>query len=216
MSRKTLIGEGAVGAKRKKRAPAGKSAPQNVRVAGVEVVAIEKLRPAAYNPRKELKPGDSEFEKLRRSIEEFGLVDPPVWNKRTGNLVGGHQRLAVFRHLYPDVAELSVMVIDKPLLQEKKLNVALNKIAGAWDEERLTELLREVQLEGDATATGFDQSEIDALLAEVAGQESQPGETVEVGHSYKVIVNCTGAEQQNEVVAAMKKMGLAAHTITRE
>ena len=58
-------------------------------------IPTEKLKPSKYNPRKDLKPGDPEYEKLRRSIEEFGYVEPVIWNKRTGNIVGGHQRYKV-------------------------------------------------------------------------------------------------------------------------
>ena len=53
------------------------------------------LLPADYNPRKDLKPGDAEYEKLKRSIEQFGYVEPVIWNKTTGRVVGGHQRLEV-------------------------------------------------------------------------------------------------------------------------
>ena len=51
---------------------------------------IQDLTPAAYNPRKDLQPGDPEYEKLKRSLDEFGYVEPVIWNKRTGNVVGGH------------------------------------------------------------------------------------------------------------------------------
>ena len=61
----------------------------------IEKIDVEKLKAAAYNPRKELKPGDAEYEKLKRSIKEFGYVEPVIWNKRTGNVIGGHQRLSV-------------------------------------------------------------------------------------------------------------------------
>jgi len=61
----------------------------------IQVIDIDKLNPAKYNPRVDLKPGDPEYEKLKRSIKEFGYVEPIVWNKRTGNVVGGHQRLKI-------------------------------------------------------------------------------------------------------------------------
>lgn len=61
----------------------------------IEKVNITKLNPAEYNPRKDLKPGDKEYDKLKRSIEEFGYVEPIIWNNRTGRIVGGHQRLKV-------------------------------------------------------------------------------------------------------------------------
>ena len=63
----------------------------------IKRMSLDKLNPAKYNPRKELKPGDPEFEKLKRSIQEFGLVEPIILNKRTGNVVGGHQRLSVLK-----------------------------------------------------------------------------------------------------------------------
>ena len=61
----------------------------------IEKLKTEQLIPADYNPRKDLKPGDPEYEKLKRSIEQFGYVEPVIWNKTTGNIVGGHQRLKV-------------------------------------------------------------------------------------------------------------------------
>ena len=61
----------------------------------IRKIPTEKLNPAKYNPRKNLKPGDPEYEKLKRSITEFGYVEPIIWNKRTGNIVGGHQRYKV-------------------------------------------------------------------------------------------------------------------------
>ena len=63
----------------------------------IEKVSSSKLNPAAYNPRRDLKPGDKDYEKLKRSISEFGYVEPVIWNKTTGNVVGGHQRLKVLR-----------------------------------------------------------------------------------------------------------------------
>ena len=59
----------------------------------IQKISVDKLNPAEYNPRKDLKPGDKEYEKLKRSIEEFGYVEPVIWNQKTGNVVGGHQRL---------------------------------------------------------------------------------------------------------------------------
>ena len=64
----------------------------------IQKVQLEKLNPAKYNPRKDLRPGDPEYEKLKKSIETFGYVEPIVWNKRTGNIVGGHQRLKILQH----------------------------------------------------------------------------------------------------------------------
>lgn len=54
----------------------------------IRIVATDQINAAAYNPRADLQPGDPEYEKLKRSIEEFGYVEPIVWNERTGNMVG--------------------------------------------------------------------------------------------------------------------------------
>ena len=80
-------------------------------------VQIGRIKPAAYNPRVELKPGDPAYEKLKRSIEEFGCVEPLVVNKRTGNLVGGHQRLGVLRDL--GYESVDVVIVDLPIEREK-------------------------------------------------------------------------------------------------
>ena len=55
-------------------------------------VPVELLKPAKYNPRLDLQPGDAAYEKIMRSPDEYGYVDPLVWNEVTGNIVGGHQR----------------------------------------------------------------------------------------------------------------------------
>ena len=99
---------------------------------------ISELNPAAYDPRIQLKPGDPEFERLKESINTFGNVEPIVWNKRTKNVVGGHQRLAVLKAL--GVTETEVSVVDLSMEEEKLLNVALNKIKGDWDYDKLPEL----------------------------------------------------------------------------
>ena len=58
-------------------------------------ISVDKLKPAKYNPRKDLKPGDPAYEKIKRSLHDFGYVDPVIWNEVTGNIVGGHQRYKV-------------------------------------------------------------------------------------------------------------------------
>lgn len=137
----------------------------------IEKIPIEKLNPAKYNPRKDLKPGDPEYEKLKRSIEEFGYVEPIVWNERTGNVVGGHQRLKILKEL--GRTEIEVTVVDLDEIKEKTLNLALNKISGDWDESKLKDLLRDLEAEGaDLDATGFEEYEIAEMIKDVgAGDE---------------------------------------------
>ena len=129
----------------------------------IEKIPVAKLKAAEYNPRRALKPGDAEYEKLKRSITEFGYVEPVIWNKQTGNVVGGHQRLTVMRDL--GITEIDCVVVELDPMREKALNVALNKIQGEWDKDKLAALLTEFDgSEFDVTLTGFDAAEVDELL----------------------------------------------------
>ena len=129
----------------------------------IQTLPVGKLVPADYNPRKDLKPGDSEYEKLKRSIAEFGYVEPVIWNKTTGHVVGGHQRLKVL--IDTGVTEVECVVVEMSEEKEKALNVALNKISGEWDKEKLSLLISDLQLaDFDVSLTGFDAPEIDALF----------------------------------------------------
>jgi DNA modification methylase len=132
----------------------------------IEEIAVGRICPAAYNPRLDLKSGDPEFQKLQRSIEEFGLVEPLVWNKRTGNLVGGHQRFKVL--IERGVSTVNVSVVDLSLEREKSLNIALNKISGDWDQRKLAELLDELTkvADLDVTVTGFDLPDIYSIVSQ--------------------------------------------------
>ena len=123
---------------------------------------IDELNPAEYNPRRRLQPGDEEYERLKRSIETFGYVDPIIINA-DGTVIGGHQRLFVLRDL--GYQEADVAVVDLSKSDEKALNVALNKISGEWDEEKLAALFADLDAEGyDLTLTGFDGDELSELL----------------------------------------------------
>ena len=91
----------------------------------LQKVPVEKLKPAKYNPRKDLKPGDPAYEKIKRSMTTYGYVDPVIWNEVTGNIVGGHQRYKVL--VAEGVKEIDCVVvhIENPQ-DEKALNIALN------------------------------------------------------------------------------------------
>ncbi len=129
----------------------------------IQKIPASQIKAAKYNPRKDLKPGDPEYEKLRRSIEEFGYVEPVIWNRRTGNIVGGHQRYKVLMAL--GYKEIDCVVLDIDEQKEKALNVALNKITGEFDIPMLTDLLRDLNEDGfDVSLTGFDAAELDALF----------------------------------------------------
>ena len=121
------------------------------------------LLPADYNPRKDLKPGDAEYEKLKRSIEQFGYVEPVIWNQTTGRVVGGHQRLKVLMDMGMTEVDCVVVAMDEE--KEKALNIALNKIGGDWDKDKLALLIADLQgADFDVSLTGFEPAEIDALF----------------------------------------------------
>lgn len=129
----------------------------------IEKKNVSELLPAEYNPRKDLKPGDSEYEKLKRSIEQFGYVEPVIWNKTTGKVVGGHQRLKVLMDM--GITEVECVVVEMSVEKEKALNIALNKISGEWDKDKLALLITDLQgADFDVSLTGFEAAEIDSLF----------------------------------------------------
>jgi hypothetical protein len=130
-----------------------------------EVVLFEKMNPAPYNPRLDLTPADPEYRKLEKSILKHGHLQPLVWNRRTGNLVGGHQTLKVLKAAGHKKAQTAVVDLDEN--EEKALNLALNKTGGRWNQAKLAELLSELkdQIE-DMEETGFDEIEVDAIAGQ--------------------------------------------------
>ena len=119
-----------------------------------ERISIDRMHPAAYNPRVDLQPGDPEYEHIKSSIEEFGYIDPIIWNERTGNIVGGHQRYKIL--VEQGHKELDVVVVDMDEQTEKAANMALNKAVGLWDEAKVKDLLEELRIGFDMGSFGFD------------------------------------------------------------
>lgn len=121
---------------------------------------------ADYNPRKQLTPDDAEYQKIKRSIEEFGYVDPIIINE-DGTIIGGHQRCTVLKDLGYDEVDVVVVSLDKQ--KEKALNIALNKITGEWDEVKLKDLLLDLDLgDYDISVTGFEQKDLTELVDRLA------------------------------------------------
>lgn len=129
-------------------------------------IPIGDLRPAAYNPRKKLKPGDKEYEKIKNSIQEFGYVEPIIVNYDM-TVIGGHQRLTVLKDLgYTEVDCVVLHIEDENKV--KALNIALNKITGAWNEQLLADLLVDLQaVDFNTDLTGFEAPEIEQLFSKV-------------------------------------------------
>ena len=129
-------------------------------------IPIGDLRPAAYKPRKKLKAGDKEYEKVKNSIQEFGYVEPIIVNYDM-TVIGGHQRLTVLKDLgYTEVECVVLHIEDEHKV--KALNIALNKITGAWNEQLLADLLVDLQsADFNTDLTGFEPAEIDQLFSKV-------------------------------------------------
>ena len=157
-------------------------------------IEVSKLRPAKYNPRKDLKPGDPEYESLKKSINEFGLVDPIVVNKDM-TVIGGHQRLKVIIAAGFDKVPCSVVDLDKP--HEKLLNIALNKISGDWDLPTLRSLIIDLD-DGslDMSITGFNSHELELMMTAIKPDETADEQQTEkpniiicpkCGHEFSVL-----------------------------
>ena len=136
-----------------------------MKTAELKVLPISVLKPAEYNPRKKLKPGDKEYQKIKNSIEEFGFADPLVVNSDM-TIIGGHQRLTVAMEL--GYTEVPCAVVDVDKTRERALNIALNKITGEWDEQMLADLLTDLKdADYDLDYTGFDAPEVEQLFSNI-------------------------------------------------
>lgn len=152
----------------------------------IEKRNIKDLKPAKYNPRKALTPDDAEYQKIKRSIETFGYVDPIIINK-DGTIIGGHQRYSVLSEL--GYTELDVVVLDLNKEDEKALNIALNKISGEWDELKLKDLLVELDLgDYDISVTGFNNQDLEDLieLTDFEPEASDDGFDTEAAYEHSV------------------------------
>lgn len=124
-------------------------------------MSLSKLKDAEYNPRS-IK--DENMEGLVGSIENFGLLQPIIWNKKTGNVVGGHQRKKVLEK--NKVKTTDVVVVELSLEKEKALNVALNNdyIQGEWEFQDLSVILKELQESNNLDLTFMPEHELGNLL----------------------------------------------------
>lgn len=143
----------------------------------IEKIKIEKLKPAEYNPRKDLKQEDEEYQKIKKSITEFGYVAPVIVNSNM-TVIGGHQRLKILKEL--DYTDVECVIVDLDPNKEKALNIALNKISGDWDNDKLEELLSELkQTDIDMDVTGFSFDEVENILKETLDSKEDDFEVEE-------------------------------------
>ncbi len=146
---------------------------------------LSELHPAEYNPRITLTPADEEYQRIKRSIEQYGYVDPIIINA-DGTIIGGHQRYNILLDLGYDTAQVVIVDLDKN--SEKALNIALNKITGEWDEEKLYDLLQDLDLNGyDFSLTGFTRSELEDLQVKLDIEQAAEDEEFDVDQAFEEI-----------------------------
>lgn len=134
---------------------------------------IEELKPNDKNPRQISK---ADLNKLKRSIQEFGFVDPVIVNQHPDRLdviVGGHQRVKAATEL--GMQSVPCVYINVSEAKENIFNIALNEISGDWDEVKLQALLKEINSTPgvDITLTGFDEPIIDEILSSTEQEQKE-------------------------------------------
>lgn len=139
--------------------------------ADVRRVKLTKLNPAAYNPRK---IRDEAFEGLSGSIDRFGLISLIIWNERSGNIVGGHQR---YKKLMRDgETETDVVVVDLDHDDEVALNIVLNspQIRGDFTKE-VVGLLERVEVEIGSAFNDMGLSDLHNYIKRLKFDKDLPG-----------------------------------------
>lgn len=145
----------------------------------IQKIKITKLKPAEYNPRKDLKPEDEEYQRIKKSIVEYGCVIPLVVNKDM-TIIGGHQRLKILKDL--GYTEIECVVVNYNKSKEKGCNIILNNenVSGEWDNAKLEELMEELQKEDfNMEMTGFNFDEVENILKETLGSKEDDFEVEE-------------------------------------
>lgn len=124
----------------------------------IRKIQIEDIQESEFNPRVRLEKDSPEYKQIDASIREFGFIEPLVVNEHNMRLVGGHQRLQVLKDT--GAAEVECVMINEPDEdREKVLCLALNRIKGEWDMEKLAVLLGDDNV--SVFPTGFSEEEID-------------------------------------------------------
>jgi DNA modification methylase len=176
-----------------------------------ESIKISDLKPAEYNPRS---ISERELAKLTESIRTFGFVDPVIVNK-DGTVIGGHQRIKAAERL--GMSEVPCVRVDIPKDREQALNLALNRISGEWDMDRLAVLLEQLDAES-RKLSGFDEQEITEALNRLLKQpveddyepelpenpKTKSGDLYQLGNHRLLCGDSTGAEAFDRLLEGTK------------
>lgn len=135
------------------------------------------MNPSEYNPRKDLKENDKEYQAIKNSIETFGLLSPIIWNKKTGHIIGGHQRYKIL--VSQGATEIECVVVDFDEEKEKACNIALNSAIGEWDNDKLDALLFELQYSDFLMSDfGIDMSDFEEIETEESPVQEEKTEYI--------------------------------------
>ena len=127
------------------------------------------LAAAPWNPRK---ISEKALAGLGESVKRFGLVVPIVWNRATGHVVGGHQRIKAL--LAQNVVDTDVVVVELPEIEEKALNVALNsgEISGEWTPDAMA-LIDEIAASMPDLAQALLMSDLRGAIEDLVPREKR-------------------------------------------
>lgn len=165
------------------------------------------LLPDPANPRR---MSETQARDLIGSVERWGVVEPVVFNTRTGQLVGGHMRVEAARVL--GMKTFPAVDVDLPEEEQRLLNVALNKISGEWDQEKLQETMRDlVGKVDDLTITGFDEGELAKILLDESDDGLPHGQLEPRG--FQIVIECDDEQQQGVLLDRLQAEGLSARPI---
>lgn len=179
----------------------------------IEKVKRSAIHKAPYNPRTITQARRS---KLATSMQQFGMVELLIWNRQSGNLVGGHQRIELLdaenlSHNGGGDYDLDVSVVDLAPDREKALNLALNshEIGGEFDEGALEKLLDELNGKFD-----FDLNSLIVAEEKKATKKREKAERPPIDATFEIVIRCTDEAQQETLFARFTQEGLSCRVLT--
>ena len=173
------------------------------------------IKLAGYNPRK-ISPEAKR--KLKENLSKMGLMGGLVWNKRTGNLVSGHQRLSILDidknydvKTFENDYDVFVTCVDLSEKDEKTQNIFFNNQSamGFFDEDKLHEIMTEVDF---SELTGFSKKNQISMFADSSLTDDEYAEIAEqveeTTKKFKKMHQSTTSEvDANYIVLVFKNAG---------
>jgi ParB-like chromosome segregation protein Spo0J len=168
----------------------------------IEKKKIADLIPAPYNPRQSTAKQEKH---LKESLQKFGLVEPIIFNKQTGYIVGGHFRVRELKKL--GIKEIECVIVDLNEADEKELNIRLNANTGSWDWDTLANDWDVVDLE----AWGLDIPQFETVEELEASEEKEEMNVIELkfyNKDYKIVKEKLNNISMSPEIAILKLLGV--------